>query len=123
RVPGGLVPTAERLAAERLDQPRHGRDHPAALPDEHDWVADLHARIELLEAVDQRALDDVALEQRDRLALVRGRDGGHQLFAPPVSRSSARLSSSTFTPGSPEKPSPRASVSLAINPSTVASDR
>ena len=72
RVPGGLVAAAERLAAERLDQPRHGRDHRADLHDEHHRVADLHARVELLEAVDQRARDDLALEQRDRLALVCG---------------------------------------------------
>ena len=44
---------------------------------------------------------------------------GHQPV-PPVRRSSARFSSSTFTPGSPEKPSPRASVYLEISPSTDA---
>ena len=43
----------------------------ADLDDEHHRVADLHARVELLEAVDQGALDDVPLEQGDRLALVR----------------------------------------------------
>ncbi len=68
RVPRRLVAAAERLAAERLDQPRHRRDHRADLDDEHHGVADLHARVELLDAVDQRAHDDLALEQRDRLA-------------------------------------------------------
>ena len=72
RVPGRLVAAAERLAAERLDQPGDGRDHRADLHDEHHRVADLHARVELLEAVDQRAFDDLRLEQRDRLALVGG---------------------------------------------------
>ena len=41
----------------------------ADLDDEHHRVADLHPRVELDEAVDQRAADDVALEQRDRAAL------------------------------------------------------
>ena len=82
RVPGRLVAAAERLAAEHLDQPRDGRDHRADLDDEHHRVADLHARVELLEAVDQRARDDVALEQRDRLALVAW---------PASARTSARL--------------------------------
>ena len=61
----------ERLATEHLDQPGDGRDHGADLDDEHHRVADLHARVELLEAVDQRAVDDVPPEQRDRAALVR----------------------------------------------------
>ena len=51
-------------------EPGDGRDHRADLDDEHHRVAELHARVELLEAVDQRAHDDLALEQRDRLALV-----------------------------------------------------
>ena len=44
----------------------------ADLDHEHHRVADLYPRIELDEAVDQRAADDVRLEQRDRPALVRG---------------------------------------------------
>ena len=60
--------------------------------------------------------DDVALEQRDRLSLVGRRClRGHQPV-PPVMRSSARFSSRTFTPGSPEKPSPRESVYLDTRP-------
>ena len=51
----GLVAAAERLAAEHLDQPGDGGDHRADLDDEHHRVADLHARVELDEAVDQRA--------------------------------------------------------------------
>ena len=55
----------------------------ADLDHEHHRVADLHARVELLEAVDQRAPDDVALEQRDRLAFVGCRHlRGHQLVPP-----------------------------------------
>ena len=54
RVPGRLVAAAERLAAEHLDEPGDGRDHRADLDHEHHRVADLHARVELDEAVDQR---------------------------------------------------------------------
>ena len=55
RVPRRLVAAAERLAAEHLDQPGDGGDHGADLDDEHHRVADLHARVELDQAVDQRA--------------------------------------------------------------------
>ena len=111
----GSWPPPSGLPPNDLDQPGDGRDHRADLDDEHHRVADLHARVELLEAVEQRARDDVALEQRDRLALVGRRHlRGHQPL-PPVRRSRARFSSSTFTPGSPEKPSPRPSVYLAIS--------
>ncbi len=48
----------------------------AELDDEHHRVADLHPRVELDQAVEQRAGDDVAAEQRDRLALVRRRRSG-----------------------------------------------
>ena len=78
RVPRRLVPAAERLAAEGLDQPRHRRDHRADLDDEHHRVANLHARVELLEAVDQRMHHDVALEQRYRLAFVGHGSVGHR---------------------------------------------
>ena len=71
----GSLP-AERLAAEHLDEPGDGGDHGADLDDEHHRVADLHARVELDEAVDQRAPDDVAAEQRDRLALAASRWSG-----------------------------------------------
>ena len=54
------VVAAERLAAEQLDEPGDGRDHRADLDHEHDRVADLNPRVELEEAVDQRALEDVA---------------------------------------------------------------
>ncbi len=62
------------------------------------------------------------LEQRDRAAL-----GGWHLrldiiLPPALRRSRARLSSSTFTPSSPEKPSPRPDVYLAISPFTTLSD-
>jgi hypothetical protein len=50
---GSLPPSG--LPPNDLDQPRDGRDHRADLHDEHHRVADLHARVELLEAVDQRA--------------------------------------------------------------------
>ena len=55
RVPGGLVAAAERLAAERLDHPGDRGDDGAELDDEHHRVAELDARVELLEAVDQSA--------------------------------------------------------------------
>ncbi len=115
---------AERFAAPELYEPRHRRDQRADLHDEHHGVADLHARVELLDAVEQRTQDDLALEQRDRAALVGrlGRGDRHQSLTP-CRRSRARFNSSTFTPGSPEKPRPRSSVYLAISPSTVASDR
>ena len=77
RVPRRLVTAAERLAAEHLDEPGHGRDHRADLDDEHHRVADLHARVELEEAVDQRAPDDVragtARSRGARMARVPGR--------------------------------------------------
>ncbi len=74
---GSLPP--QRLAAEHLDEPGDRRDHRADLDDEHHRVADLDARIELHEAVDQRAADDVPPEQRDRLALVRRAGLGSEL--------------------------------------------
>ncbi len=53
--PGGLVATAERRPAEDLDQPTAGDDHRADLDHEHDRVADLVARIELAQRVEQGA--------------------------------------------------------------------
>ena len=51
----GSWPPPSGLPPNDLDQPGDGRDHRADLDDEHHRVADLHARVELLEAVDQRA--------------------------------------------------------------------
>ena len=118
---GSLPP--ERLAAEHLDEPGDGGDRGADLDDEHHRVADLHARVELDEAVDQRAPDDVAAEQRDRAALggraaaagARRRGVATSCVALQSGRSRARLSSSTLTPGSPENPSPRPPVYLEIS--------
>ena len=69
----GSLPPPSGLAAEHLDEPGDGRDHGADLDHEHHRVADLDARVELDQAVDQRARDDVAPEQRDRAALVGAR--------------------------------------------------
>src|ERR1019366_1720268 len=118
RVPGGLVAAAERLAAEHLDEPGDGGDDGADLDHEHHRVADLDPWI---------APDDVRPEQRDRSALGAGAAGGavdrsiHRHQWPPVIRSRARLSCSTFTPGSPENPSPRPCVYRATSDITRAS--
>ena len=90
REPGWVVAAAERRAAEDLDQPRDGRHERADLDDEHDRVADLDARVEL----DERLPDGGA-------QLL----GGHR-----GTRSIARLSSRTFTPGSPATAAKRPSV-------------
>ena len=62
REPGRLVAAAERAAAEDLDQPGDGGDHGADLDHEHDRVADLHARVELAQRVEQRRAQDRAVE-------------------------------------------------------------
>ncbi len=94
-----------------------GRDHGADLDHEHHRVADLDARVELDEAVDQRARDDVARGTarppgaRAERPAGSGlwRHGTHQ-WPPALRRSRARFSCSTLTPGSPENPSPRPCV-------------
>ena len=63
---GSLPP--ERFAAEHLDKPGDGCDGGADLDHEHDRVADLYARVELDQAVEQGAGDDVAPEQGDGAA-------------------------------------------------------
>jgi len=60
---------AERLTTAELDEPRDRGDHGADLDNEHHRVADLHARVELGQAVEQRARDDVTPEQRDCTSL------------------------------------------------------
>ena len=67
------------------------------------------ARVELRERVADRGDDDVAREDAAGCAC-------HQAFC---SLSSARLSSSTLTPGSPRKPSERPSVLSSISCSTA----
>ena len=101
REPRGLVAAAERAAAEDLDEPGDRRDDRADLDDEHDRVADLHARVELDQRGHDRGAHDLGVEQR--LGLL----GGHAVGA---SRAIARLSSSTLTPGSPNTPRNRPSV-------------
>ena len=83
---GSLPPSA--LPPNSLDEPGDGGDDGADLDDEHHRVADLHARVELDQAVEQRAPDDVGPEQRDRLALgalrrAGGRRGGDGHQRPP----------------------------------------
>ena len=65
----GSWPPPSDLPPNELDEPGDRRDHGADLDHEHHRVADLHARVELDEAVEQRAHDDVAPEQRDRAPL------------------------------------------------------
>ena len=59
----GLMLGATAASAEDLDKPRDGGDHRTDLDYEHDRIPNLHARIELAEAVDQRTRDDVLTEQ------------------------------------------------------------
>ena len=112
--PRGLVPAAERLAPEELDDPRDRRDDGADLDDEHDRVADLHARVELLERGPDRRPQDVRREQGLRGPRRRRRSGsrgrlqcGHRVRA--------SLSSVVFTPGSPITPRKRPSVLSSIS--------
>ena len=86
-------------AAEQVDEEDPGRDDAADLDDEHHRVVRLQARVELGERVLDRRPDDVLGEHACRLLV--------PLLAVPI-RSSARFSSSTFTPGSPNKPEPAA---------------
>src|SRR5262249_6098937 len=96
------------------------------LHDEHHRVADLHARVELAERVDRRGHQDRAIHQRARAALdgvlrlsCLRRGCGHRVER----ESRARLSSRTFTPGSPSTPSDRPSVWSSISFWTCARGR
>ena len=121
REPRRLAAAAERLAAEELDQPRGGRDRRAELDHEHDRVAG--ARVELAQRTDGRRARGSAGRRVSASAAARsgsrrvGRGGSHD----EARRSRARLSSSTFTPGSPSTPRKRPSVWSAISPRTRAS--
>src|SRR5262249_25662017 len=89
------------------------RDDAAELDDEHHGVLQLRARVELRKRVADRGEHEVARENA-------GAVGRHHA---PASRSSARFSSSTLTPGSPKKPRLRPSVFRSISLWTVASGR
>jgi hypothetical protein len=123
RVPGRVVSPAERAAAEHLDQPSDGRDRRADLDHEHHGVADLDPRVELDQAVDNCAADDVRPKQGNRATLGHGWDLRRGHDRPPARRSRARFSSSTFTPGSPKMPSDRPVVYWEISPITFESER
>ena len=66
------------LAGERLDE-EHRREEAADLDDEHDRVLELMARVELLEGVDDRALDNRALEEPRGLPMRGRRSAGFAL--------------------------------------------
>src|SRR5262249_58545689 len=91
----------------------HRRDHAPELDDEHHRVVRLQTRVELRERIADRREHKVAVPHVCRAAC-------HQV---PCSLSSARLSSRTFTPGSPKKPSVRPSVFSETSFCTVASGR
>ena len=109
--PGGLVAAAERLAAEHLDEPAEGRDHRADLDDEHDRVADLDRAGRAWRS--SRSAPAPASPRSSRLCA--------RLLHQAASSSSARFSSSTFTPGSPSTPSARPSVFSSISSCTRSS--
>ncbi len=113
REPGGLVAAAERRAAEDLDQPADRRDQGADLDHEHHRVAELDPRVELAQDASQRRR--AGSRGRRASATSRLRSSGGLLW------SRARFSSSTFTPGSPRKPSERPSVLSSISSLTRSS--
>src|SRR5262249_56988664 len=94
-------------AGEQVEEEDDRHDHRADLDDEDHRVAQERSWVELQERVADRRADDRACEQA--LASVAHCD---------TSRSRARLSSSTSTPGSPRKPSDRPSVYLSTSSST-----
>ena len=95
---------SESLAPKRSRKKIDRRDDAAQLDDEDDRVADERPRVELAERVADRREDDRRARRCCRSGVVM-----------PVSSSSARLSSSTFTPGSPKMPSERPSVASSIS--------
>ena len=106
--PGRLVAAAERLAAEGLDQPADGgdrrrRSRRRTSPGCGHWTRGSSLR--------QAA-------RRAPAAALAGPGGSGHASSSAVSSSRARFSSSTFTPGSPRKPSPRPSVLSSISSST-----
>ena len=101
---GSLPPPSGSPPKTWISQPTvvmHGAD----LDHEHDRVADLQARVELAQAGDRAPARRTRRSNDARAAAV---GLGHR----GASLSSARLSSSTFTPGSPRTPSARPSVLL-----------
>ncbi len=105
----GSSPPPRGCATEDLDQPGDRGDRGADLDHEHHRVADLDPRVELPQRREQRRAHDLRVEQGAGLVL------GHLAGA---SLSRARLSSSTFTPGSPNRPRKRPSVWSEISSST-----
>ena len=60
-----LVAAAEGLAADDLVDERDRRQHGADLDDEHDRVAHLHARVELLDRREDRRADELAVNREE----------------------------------------------------------